>query len=138
MGPMLLLGTDYQPHLQCIYGDPGLVSVDVVSDALIALAYFSIPILLWLFFPHVHIRLMRRQLVWFGLFITLCGLTHIMDIVVIWWPIYWAQAAVLAVTACASLGALSALFDLYTMYMDERERMKAALFPGDPSSPPPT
>ena len=34
---------DFRPHGYCDLWDPGLVWLDVISDSLIAVAYFSIP-----------------------------------------------------------------------------------------------
>jgi len=59
---------------------PGLVWLHVVSDSLIALAYFSIP------FTLIHFIRKRRDLpfnwifVCFGAFILACGATHAMEI----------------------------------------------------------
>ncbi len=35
------------PHGYCLLWNPDLILIHVISDALIALAYFSIPVVLW-------------------------------------------------------------------------------------------
>jgi two-component sensor histidine kinase len=92
------------PHGYCLLWLPDLVTLHVVSDALIALSYFSIPFALLYF-------VRRRQdlaFPWiFGLyaaFILSCGLTHALGIWVLWQPIYWVDGGVKAMTAVASVG----------------------------------
>jgi signal transduction histidine kinase len=90
------------PHGYCLLWRPGLVWTHVLSDVTIALAYFSIPIAL--------VTLVRRRpdvefgwMFWlFALFITACGMTHVMGIWTLWHADYGAEAAVKAVTAVAS------------------------------------
>ena len=74
----------YAPHGYCLLWQPGLVWTHVISDALIAGAYFSIPVALVTF-------LRRRRDVEFGgmfwlfaIFILSCGLTHMMGIWNLW------------------------------------------------------
>lgn len=91
------------PHGYCYLWDPGLVWIHVVSDALIALAYFAIPaILLW------FVR-KRRDLPFgwmfllFGVFIIACGSTHALEIWNLWHASYWLSGVIKAVTAAASI-----------------------------------
>lgn len=75
----------------------------VLSDGAIALAYFSIPAALVTF-----VRLRRDIdfgfLFWlFSLFIFSCGLTHLMEIYVLWNPVYWWAGWVKVLTAVASV-----------------------------------
>ena len=100
------------PHGYCISGSPTLLWLHVISDSLIALAYFAIPMSL--------VSLVRRRrdipFGWmgllFGLFIVACGLTHVMGVWTIWDPVYWYSGTVKAVTAVASLGTAWALVRL--------------------------
>ena len=80
-----------------------LVSLHLVSDALIALSYFSIPVTL------VYFLRKRRDLpfswifVCFGVFVLACGATHAMEIWNLWHANYWLSGGVKAVTALASV-----------------------------------
>jgi len=82
---------------------PGLVWLHVVSDSLIALAYFSIP------FTLIHFIRKRRDLpfnwifVCFGAFILACGATHAMEIWTLWHATYWLSGAVKIITALSSV-----------------------------------
>jgi PAS domain S-box-containing protein len=93
----------FSPHGICLLWEPELIWLHVVSDALIALAYFSIPVALAIFVSK------RRDLkfgwvYWsFGVFILACGLTHILSIYTLWVPIYGIEGLVKATTAAASI-----------------------------------
>jgi len=91
------------PHGACFLWQSNVLALHVVSDALIAAAYFSIPFVL--------VQLVRRRrdipfsgVFWaFSIFIVSCGLTHVFSIVVIWTPLYWAEGAIKALTALSSV-----------------------------------
>src|SRR5687768_5395693 len=98
-----LFQTDFLPHGVCYRWDPGVVWLHVVSDLLIAFAYYLIPISL------IYIVRRRRDLVYpwmfwlFGLFILACGTTHLMNVFVIWQPWYRLDGLIKLVTALASV-----------------------------------
>ena len=96
----------FHPHGICLLWDPALVAMKVISDSMIAFAYFSIPLALWSFVNKQHRAIspvVVRILVSFVLFICLCGITHVLDVVTIWFPWYWLDAYVRVATAVASL-----------------------------------
>lgn len=82
---------------------PSLIRLNAISDALIALAYFMIPVSL------VHLVRRRRDLefAWmfllFGLFILSCGTTHMLSVWTLWHPIYRFDALIKVITAISSL-----------------------------------
>lgn len=91
------------PHGYCLLWDPRLIWTHVIADALIAAAYFSIPVVLYLF-------LKRRKdveagwiLALFATFILACGTTHVLSILVLWVPVYGLEGAVKTITAIASV-----------------------------------
>lgn len=91
------------PHGHCYLWKPGLVWLHVVSDSLIALAYYSIPLML------VYFVRSRRDVPFdwifllFGTFIVACGTTHVMEVWTLWHPTYWLSGLIKAITAFASL-----------------------------------
>jgi PAS domain S-box-containing protein len=95
--------SNFMPHGYCYLWNTGLVWLHLVSDALIALSYFSIPITL------VYFIRKRRDLpfswifVCFGVFILACGATHVMEIWNLWHANYWLAGGIKAVTALASV-----------------------------------
>jgi PAS domain S-box-containing protein len=102
----------FSPHGICLLWEPELIWLHVVSDAIIALAYFSIPFALAIFV------LKRRDLrfgwiYWsFGIFIMACGLTHVLSIYTLWVPVYGIEGLVKAATAAASIFTAGMLWPL--------------------------
>jgi hypothetical protein len=90
------------PHGLCLLWDPLLVWLTVLGHATTALSYYAIPVVL------VFVALRRPDLpfarmYWgFGTFILLCGTTHVVAIVTIWWPVYWLAAWVGLMTGAVS------------------------------------
>ena len=101
--PSSLAIAGFLPHGYCFLWQPNLLWLHVISDGLIALAYYSIPIAL------VVLMRKRRDLPFhwvigmFGAFIVCCGTTHVLDIINIWIPLYWTAGVVKAMTAAVSL-----------------------------------
>ena len=100
------------PHGYCLLWDPALIWTHVISDALIGLSYFSIPIVIARF-------LTRRRdvefswVVWmFAAFIMACGTTHFMSILVLWVPAYGLEGILKLVTAIVSVITAVALWPL--------------------------
>ena len=94
----------FMPHGHCYLWSPALVWVQVVSNLLIGVAYVAISGLLALFVRRAPDLPLRWVYVAFGVFIVSCGVTHFMDVVVIWHPRYWLDGSVRIVTAIASVG----------------------------------
>src|SRR6266404_5836076 len=94
---------DFMPHGFCYLWNPGLVWLHVVSDALIALAYFSIPITLIYFIRKRRDLPFNWMFLCFGTFIMACGTTHAMEVWTLWHGTYWLSGAIKAVTAMASV-----------------------------------
>lgn len=108
----LLYERGLAPHGFCLLWDPALIWTHVVADALIGIAYFSIPVALATF-------LARRRDVQFGwavwlfaAFILACGITHFMSILVMWEPLYGIQALLKVATAIVSVATAAALWPL--------------------------
>lgn len=87
-----LAGGQLLPHGFCLTWNAPLLWTMVISDAVIALSYFSIPFGLWFFAKNRPDVPYRWLMVVFGVFIVACGVTHIFDIINIWQPSYWASA----------------------------------------------
>ena len=91
------------PHGFCINWTPALLWLYVISDALIVLAYYSIPITLVYFVWHRKDLAFSKMFVMFGAFILACGTTHLLGIITLWHPIYWIDASMKAFTALISV-----------------------------------
>lgn len=92
------------PHGTCLVWNPRLMAMLIAGNGLIAIAYLSIPCALLVLYRELG-RLMpfRSFLLTFSLFIAMCGVTHVMDILTLWFPWYWMQAALSVATAMISL-----------------------------------
>jgi PAS domain S-box-containing protein len=94
----------FQPHGFCYAWNPRLVWLHVLSDLLIALSYFAIPVVLfWVVRKRRDIPFSWLFLL-FGWFIVACGTTHLMEIWNLWHAEYWLAGAIKALTAVASVG----------------------------------
>ncbi|HEY0681491.1 MAG TPA: ATP-binding protein [Steroidobacter sp.] len=96
-------GDQFLPHGHCYMWTPGILWMHVISDILIAMAYFAIPFVL------LHVARRRRDLpfnwllVCFGVFIVACGLTHVMNVWNVWHTAYWLEGVLKVITAAASV-----------------------------------
>jgi signal transduction histidine kinase len=93
---------NFIPHGHCYLWKPELVGLHILSDALIALSYYSIPLMLVYFVSKREDVPFKRIFLLFGAFIISCGTTHIMEVWTLWHPTYWLSGAMKALTAIIS------------------------------------
>jgi two-component sensor histidine kinase len=102
----------YMPHGMCLLWQPWLVTLWAGSDLLIFLSYTAIPIALLTVLRKRQDIPFSGLVVLFSSFILLCGLTHLMGIVTLWYPIYpWVGMLKLA-TGLVSAATAVVLFRL--------------------------
>ncbi len=101
--PLLNFGS-FQPHGYCYQWNSGLVWLHVVSDALIALAYFTIPVILMWFIGKRRDLPFSWMFALFGVFIIACGVTHVLEVWNLWHAQYWLAGGAKAITAVVSVG----------------------------------
>lgn len=95
--------TDLSPHGFCLLWRPELIWLQITSDTVIALSYYSIPLAL------AYFVIKRRDLVFgwifwlFSAFILACGTTHVFEILTLWYPLYGIEGAIKFATALASV-----------------------------------
>ncbi len=93
----------FMPHGMCLLWKPEVFWLHVVSDAIIAISYYSIPFALVWFIKR------RRDLAFpwvfrlFSAFILACGTTHILSIWTMWNPDYAIDGVIKLFTAAVSL-----------------------------------
>jgi signal transduction histidine kinase len=100
------------PHGYCFSWQRDLLLLHVLSDTLIALAYFTIPVTLWVFVRRRADLGFRSAFVMFGVFIMACGVTHVMDVWTLWNPDFWLDGWIRAFTAVVSLATAVLLWRL--------------------------
>lgn len=109
----------YMPHGYCLLWQPELVWMHVISDIVIALAYFAIPsAIVFLLIKRKQAVPFRWVFVMFALFIVLCGMSHLIGIIVLWYPFYYFQGVIKVLTAMVSLATAILLFPLIPRFLD--------------------
>lgn len=102
----------FMPHGFCLLWRPDVFWITVLSDGVIALSYFSIPIALVYYAIHRNNIEYRWVLFLFGAFIVACGTTHLLAIWTLWVPDYGLEALAKMVTAVVSLATATILWPL--------------------------
>ncbi len=102
--------SSYMPHGHCYLWQPYILWVNVVSDLIIAVAYFSIPCLLAVFAKKRPDFRYKGIFILFAVFIWCCGLTHLISIYTIWYGIYGVHGMAKALTAIVSAATAIVLF----------------------------
>jgi signal transduction histidine kinase len=92
------------PHAFCYLYNPSLILLHVVSDGLIWLSYLAISLtLMYLVYRTRREIPFSWMFLAFGAFIIACGFTHLMEMIVLWKPVYWLAGGVKIITAMASV-----------------------------------
>ena len=107
-----LLEQDFMPHGHCYLWRPDILWTHVISDAIVGLAYFSIPVTLLYFLRRRPDIPFPAVVVLFATFIVLCGSGHLLEIVTVWHPVYALQGVEKAATALASILTAAAMVPL--------------------------
>jgi len=108
----LLTSPEFMPHGFCYLWDRNLIWLHLISDVVIALAYFSIPLSLVYFVSKRRDLPFHWMFLMFGLFIVACGSTHVMEVWNLWHADYWIAGIIKAITAAASIVTAILLFQL--------------------------
>ncbi|MBN3875124.1 MAG: response regulator [Nostoc sp. JL23] len=98
-----LTSESFIPHGHCYLWQTNLVWLHILSDAFIALAYYSIPATLFYFVRKRKDLPFDWIFLLFSGFIVACGTTHLMEIWTLWHPTYWVSGFLKAVTATISV-----------------------------------
>lgn len=81
----------------------------IASDLTIWLAYMAIPLILMRFLLIKTGVPLTGVFYLFGAFILLCGLTHLVDAIMFWWPVYRLNALIRCLTGLVSVATVFAL-----------------------------
>jgi signal transduction histidine kinase len=99
-----MLSSNFLPHRYCYLYDEKLIAFHIGTDTAIFLSYVAISCtlvyLVWRTRREIPFSWMVLA---FGLFIISCGFTHLMEVIVLWKPLYWLSGDVKFVTAIASV-----------------------------------
>jgi len=118
-----LLSPNFMPHGYCYLWDPRIVWLHVISDALITLSYYCIPVVL-IYFIRKNRDIPFNRIFWmFGTFILACGTTHLMEIWNIWHASYLIAGILKAITATVSVVTAAMLIPLVPKVISLPARM---------------
>jgi PAS domain S-box-containing protein len=98
------------PHGFCLAWEPALVWLHVISDSVIAIAYYSIPFALIYFISRRRDLAFRGIFALSGAFILACGTTHVMGVLTLWYPDYWLDGMIKLFTALVSIFTAAAMW----------------------------
>ncbi len=100
------------PHGFCLSWDPVLLWLHVISDVLITLSYYSIPLSLNYFIRKRQDLPYKWLFTMGGVFIVACGTTHLMSAILIWIPLYWLDGYLKVFTALVSMATAIAMLKI--------------------------
>jgi len=123
---------DFMPHGMCYQWRSDILLLHVISDLLIAIAYFSIPIMLHYFLQKRRDFPFRAIAYMFSLFIFSCGVTHVFSVWIVWNGHYGIQGILKGFTAITSVATAVVLFPVIPKLMalrtpQELEKMNLSL-----------
>lgn len=100
----------FMPHGHCYFWQSEILFMNVVGDGLTALAYFSIPVILF-YLTRKRTDLTHKPIfILFALFIFACGATHLTEIITVWTPVYRIQGLLKVITGLLSVTTAFFLF----------------------------
>jgi signal transduction histidine kinase/FixJ family two-component response regulator len=102
----------YTPRSQCMNDENPVIWLNLISDAAIAISYYSIPLALIYFVRRRRDFTFHWLIVGFAAFILACGTTHVFNIIAIWNPVYRLDGIVKAITGVLSILTAIAIWPL--------------------------
>ena len=102
----------YMAHGYCLLWKPWLIAMHAGSDFFIFIAYMAIPFAIWLFVKKRNDLELKPLALLFAAFIFLCGLSHAVQGLTLWWPVYETQGYVKVATAIVSVATAAVIFPL--------------------------
>lgn len=96
--------------------------VTIISDLLIFSAYLSIPFLLIVFLGKRKHVPFKKFLVLFSLFILFCGITHLIEVIIFWEPIYRFSGLMKLITGVVSWVTVIALAQTFPVALTFKKK----------------
>lgn len=93
----------FMPHGHCYLWQSDILFGHVISGVLISLCYLAIPVLLGIILHRRKDIPFRSTIKVFIIFIFFCSLTHIMEVITVWYPIYYISGIIKILTAIISI-----------------------------------
>jgi len=116
------------PHGHCYFWQPDVLWPNVIGDAVTAVSYFAIPFILTMFVRRRE-DLSFSIIFWaFAIFITACGITHLLAIISVWHPIYYIEGYMKLITGLVSFLTVVLLINKFSQLLSlpSTEQLAAA------------
>src|SRR6516225_2517103 len=114
--------SDFPPRWHCGNWTAGHGWLHILSDLGVWSAYVAIPCVLGYFVLRRR-DIPFRTIFWlFGAFILACGTTHLMEVLMFWWPAYRLAGVIKLLTAIVSWGTVMALVPVTPKALAMRSR----------------
>jgi signal transduction histidine kinase len=122
-----LVQSNFMPHGHCFLWRTDILLLHVVSDVVIGLSYFSIPIVLVLFYMKREDLRLPFVFILSALFILFCGATHFFEVWNIWNDDYFIEGVVKALCAIISLATAVVAWPVLTraLHLPSRSALEA-------------
>lgn len=117
-----LLQGNLMPHGQCLLWRPDLLLMHVGGDLLTVVAYFTIPIVLILLVESRTDLAFNWVFLMFSAFIFLCGLTHLINIINIWYGYYFIEGVAKVLTGIVSISTAGMLLAMLPKFISMPSR----------------
>jgi len=108
----LFSSAGFIPHGHCLIWEPATLWIHIISDVMIVLSYYAIPVVLIYFVRKRSDVPFNGIFLMFGLFIFACGTTHLLNIWTLWDPVYRLEGIVKLFTGIVSVATAVALIPL--------------------------
>lgn len=118
-------------HEPCYLWNSEFAWLHVVSDSIITIAYYSIPLSLVYFLHKQRSVPFQSQFLVFGAFSVACGTTYILNIWMLWYPTHWLSGCLKVIAATVSLYTAWKLISLISqaLALSSPAQVKKALQP---------
>lgn len=101
----------FMPHGYCLTWDSPLLWLTAISDMVMVMAYATYPIgIAYFVWKRKDLDYRWLYLGFFIAFILTCASTHLLSVITIWIPLYWAEAYVNAVSAIVATATVFAIW----------------------------
>jgi hypothetical protein len=107
----------FMPHGHCYFWQPAVLATNVAGDGLTALAYFSIPPVIFFLIKKRKDLTHTNVFILFAFFILLCGITHFIEVITVWVPIYRMQGLIKVLTGLVSILTAFVLYRSIPVFM---------------------
>lgn len=119
-----IFSNQFMPHGFCFLWRPELVWLHALADLITALAYFAIPLTIFIILQknkrHIPFRWVFGML---ATFIFFGGLTSVLELISIWQPIYYLEGLVKVFTAAISFATALMMFPLIPVIISRFEEL---------------